>query len=185
MLIDFSQGGLKLVFEVDEEKRVLLKHFSCKEQKEGLIKQGCAYAIGDIHVTGENQSNHHGGKHTGHSGERTLRYVSHRILPREGGRTLEILLTDGKMNVTCHYEAYHGIAAVRAWVTVENISKEEIGLEYVPAFTYTGLCEGLEFHLGAQVVAAVAQYCTPYNLNLSTLVCILIVCHQQIGRAHV
>ncbi|MBR2354437.1 MAG: alpha-galactosidase [Clostridia bacterium] len=142
MILDFSKNGLYLVFEVDEKERLLLKHFSCKKQDPELVKSGTPFAVGDVHVTGEDQDDHHGGKHTGHSGTRSLRYVSHKIVECNGCETIEFLMTDGRMNVTAYYQIFDGVAGVRSWTKVENISQEPLGLEYVPSFSYVGINEG-------------------------------------------
>ena len=56
---------------------------------------------------------------------------------------MEFLLTDGRMNVTVHYQFYSGIYVVRSWTVVENISDMPIGLEYVSSFAYTGFNDGM------------------------------------------
>ena len=142
MILDFSKNGLYLIFEVDESERLLLKHISCKAPDPELVKAGSAFSVGDVHVTGMDQDDHHGAKHTGHSGTKTLRYVSHKITVTEGSEIIEFLMTDGRMNVTAYYQIYNGIAGVRAWSRVENISDEPLGLEYVPSFSYVGINDG-------------------------------------------
>ncbi len=142
MILDFSKQGLHLTFEVDDKKRVLLKHFSCQPRDPSLVKEGRPFAIGDVHVTGEDQNDHHGGKHTGHSGTGSLTYVSNKLHNHPHGKTVEFLLTDGKMNVSVFYQLYDRIAALRTWCEVENISDEPLGLEYVPSFSYVGFNEG-------------------------------------------
>ena len=66
MILDFSRKGLYLIFEVDEKERLLLKHISCQAPNPELVKAGACFSVGDVHVTGEDQSDHHGAKHTGH-----------------------------------------------------------------------------------------------------------------------
>ncbi len=142
MILDFSKNGLYLVFEVDEKGCLLFKHFSCKEQNPELVKTGACFAVGDVHVTEEDQEDHHGGRHTGHSGTKSLRYVSRRIIEMDGCETIEFLMTDGKMNVTAYYQLFDDVAGVRSWTNVENISEEPLGLEYVPSFSYVGINGG-------------------------------------------
>ena len=139
MILDFSKEGLSLIFEVNEYQRVLLKHFSANAPRCEINKVGTSYAIGDVHLNGTNQDSHHGFRHTGHYGTYSLKYVSHKLTEHKDGKTLEFLMTDGKMNVTVHYRMYDGINAIRSYTTVENISDENIGLVYVPSFSYCGI----------------------------------------------
>ena len=41
--------------------------------------------------------------------------------------------------VTSHYQFYDGIAVVRAWTTLYNGGKEDLGIEYVSSFAITGI----------------------------------------------
>lgn len=143
MILDFSRNGMNLVFEINDQNRVLLKHFSCLPETEEKAQSDTASSIGDVHVTGMNQSDHHGGKHTGHSGMKSLKYVSHTVTKNEQGDLISFLLADEHMSMTVYYQLYSDIAALRAWTVVENRSDEPLGLEYVGSFFYRGFCEGM------------------------------------------
>ena len=139
MILDFSQNNMKIVFEVTEAQRVVLKDFSVRsyqgEPKEKL--QWCA--ITDVHLAGENPNDHHGAKHTGTSGSFSLKYKTHRYYENEYGNKLEFDTYDDKIAVTQHYQFYRDLSVVRAWTTVTNIGTDVVGLEYVSSFAYTGL----------------------------------------------
>lgn len=143
MILDFSRNGLSLVFEITEKNRVKLKHLSCRPEEEDSLKIDSSLPIGDVHVSGQDQSDHHGAKHTGHSGQQSLYYVSHTVTENEDGELISFLLSDEKMNVTANYQLYRDVAALRSWTVVENISDEILGLEYVGSFLYRGFCEGM------------------------------------------
>lgn len=139
--LDFSQNGINIIFIITEENKVVLTNFSNKENKNKNTKW-CE--ITDIHVSGENQNDHHGGKHTGSSGIFSLKYRSHNYYENELGNKLEFNLEDDRMSVTVHYQFYTGIAAIRCWTTVKNISHVNIGLEYISSFAFTGIDSGNE-----------------------------------------
>ncbi|MBQ8408735.1 MAG: alpha-galactosidase [Clostridia bacterium] len=145
MLLDFSQNGLYMVFEVDEAGFVSLRHFSSNE-KESLRQtpKNLRYCrIVNIHCTGENPDDHHGAKHSGASRDNSLKYVTHRYYENKNGNKLEFDLADSTMAVTVHYQFYKNTAAVRSWSVVKNIGNEDIDLEYVSSFAYTGLEDGI------------------------------------------
>ncbi len=43
--------------------------------------------------------------------------------------------------VTCHWQFYDGVSAVRAWTSVKNVGQQAVGLEYVSSFALTGLAK--------------------------------------------
>lgn len=142
MILDFSQNNFNFIFEITEENTVALKEFSDKS-KNSLDKNLKWCSIADIHVSGENQNDHHGAKFTGTSGSVSLKYVSHRYYKNEYGNKLEFNLKDEKMSVVVHYQFYDDISAIRAWTSVTNITNKSLGLEYVSSFVYTGIDEGI------------------------------------------
>ena len=142
MILDFSHDRLCVVFEVTEDKTVILKKL-CRNSYEDdreFKPQWCNVA--EIHVSGENPDDHHFFKHTGASRCRSLKYVSHCYEKVPGGSNLEFLLEDDSLRVIVHYRFYTDVGAVRTWLTVKNISTENLGLEYVASFSYTGVDAG-------------------------------------------
>lgn len=141
MELNFSQQNLKIIFEITEDNTVALRHFSCndKELPEKKLKW-CS--IADIHISGEDADDHHGAKHTGCYGNKNLKYKEHKLYDNGLGKKLEFVLSDEKIIAVMHYQFFNGISAVRCWTTVKNISNENIGLEYVTSFCYTGFDNG-------------------------------------------
>ena len=139
MILDFSQNGINISFEVSEKGILTLREFELAPYRSNIKKDPDRFPAADIHICGDSSSGHHGSKHVGTSGGRSLKYQSHIQTENEYGNKLEINLADKRMNVTLHYQFYRGISAVRAWVTVTNIGEGKLGLEYVSSFSYTGL----------------------------------------------
>ena len=156
MILDFSQNGLYMIFEVDDGGLVSLRHFSTQE-KEFPRKKNLQYCrIVDVHCAGENPNDHHGFKHIGGSRTNKLKYVTHRYYTNDSGNKLEFDLADSTMAVTVHYQFYNDAAAIRSWSVVTNIGEEAIGLEYVTSFAYCGFEEG-EAHPNDNIFVYVPQ----------------------------
>lgn len=139
MILDFSQNKMNMIFEITEDNRVILVDFSTNACETVKQKDFRWCPIVEVHLTGENQNDHHGAKHTGTWGSVNLIYDTHKCYENEFGNKLEFFLSSDKLNVIVHYQFYRKISAVRTWSTVTNICDEPIGLEYVSSFSYTGL----------------------------------------------
>lgn len=139
MKLDFSEGKLTLIVDVDEKGRALVRHFCYGEPVDAREKKAKFCPLAEVHVTGENADDHHGMKHMGSYGAFTLTYVSHSEERTKSGKRVAILLTNGRMNVTVHYEIHAVSNTVIAYTEVENIGAEALGLEYVSSFVYAGL----------------------------------------------
>lgn len=142
MNLHFNNGKLHMTFEVTEKQKVLLLHFGCNDANEEIEKNERWCNICDVQLAGGNPDDHHGAKHTGTCGSESLKYVSHREFETADGKQLDIMLRDTQMQVTVHYRAYGDLSAIRCWTSVENISDEIIGLEYVSSFCYYGFDNG-------------------------------------------
>ena len=97
MILDVSQNGLSVVFEIDEDNKVALKNFSADNnvfQTERGLKWRPAL---ELHISGGNQDDHHGAKYTGTSGFFSLRYEEHKYYKNEYGNKLELSLKDDKI----------------------------------------------------------------------------------------
>ena len=142
VFLNFSENGINIVFEVTEDKKLLLSSFSNSEKhfdEEYTTSNVCSTVA--VQVMGENPDDHHGAKHTGTSCEKTLKYINHSYYENEYGNKLEFELQNDKLKVILNYQFYKNISAVKTWTDVFNISKENVGLEYISTFTYTGLCD--------------------------------------------
>ena len=87
MILDYSQNGFKMVFEVTDGGAVVLKHFGKKDEVVAKNKTNPKASVVNVHVSGDNPNDHHFFKHTGNSADYTLKYVSHAYYENElGGR---------------------------------------------------------------------------------------------------
>lgn len=140
MILDFSQNSLFVIFEITEDNNVTLNHFSkLPPSDKDKIKRNSL--ISDINIFGSKQDGRFGAKHIGESEITSLKYKKHNYYANEYGNKLEFLLSNSSVDVVAHYQFYNGIPAVRSWKTVINNSKENVGLEYVSSFSYTGISE--------------------------------------------
>ena len=139
MLLDFSQNGINIVFEVTDEDVLALKELGLSPHHLSVDKDIVRCAAVDIHLSGESAEEHHGSKHIGTYGARSLKYRSHSYNENKYGNKLELYLSNERIEATLHCQFFRGVAAVRFWVTVTNISSESVGLEYVSSFSYVGL----------------------------------------------
>ena len=141
MRLEFNENKLKTVFEVTDEGKLLLLHFSASDFDESKIGEKAKrwFTPFEVHISGENQNDHHGVKHTASSGSDTLLYKDHKYYENEFGSKLEFFLEDEHISAVLHYQFYNDISIVRSWMSVKNISKENIGLEYVSSFSLVGI----------------------------------------------
>lgn len=126
--LEFSENGLHLQFCVDDENRLLVEHIGTEKRE---MTPNRFFTPTEVFVTGENPDDHHGAKHTGCN---LLKYESH----RENGNELVFVLRNDKIRVQQHYDVVGDGKAVRSYATVENISGQKIGLEYVSSFCLYG-----------------------------------------------
>ncbi|MBQ7901648.1 MAG: alpha-galactosidase, partial [Clostridia bacterium] len=142
MQIVFSEKNLTAVFEISQDKQLQLLHFSnvpYSGMNDGAKKD---YTPVEVQLTGCNQDDHHGVKHTGTYGSKTLKYMSHEYYQNEHGNKLEFTLENGVIRTVLHYQFYTDISAVRAWTVLENISAECAEVEYVTSFSLLGIDSG-------------------------------------------
>ena len=142
MKFDFLSAKLRMVFGVTEEGKAFLHHFGCNNANEEIEKNARWCNPCDIQLAGGNPDDHHGAKHTGTCGSESLKYQSHTIFDTVDGKQLDLVLCDSQIKVTLHYRIYDGLSVVRCWTTVENISSQIIGLEYISSFCYYGFDNG-------------------------------------------
>lgn len=142
MILDLSRPNLSLIFEVTADKIAALRHLSCNGVDKDREKKLPYCNVAELQISGGDTFDIHFAKHTGTWGSRKLRYVSHTCLPYAHGEKLEILLSDGQIELTAHYQLYKDIAAIRSWSVVKNVSDHPVGIEYLSSFCYTGFDDG-------------------------------------------
>ena len=125
---NFYKNGMYMQFCIDDEKRLLINHIGINKND---LMENKFFAPTEVFVTGENPNDHHGAKHTGNN---TLKYESHYETENE----LVFVMNNGKIRVIQHYVFCCNIKVIRSYATVENISGQKIGLEYVSSFCLYG-----------------------------------------------
>ena len=150
MILDFSQNGVKAVFEITDNKKVLLRQFTRDGVEEIPDKNISLSSIVELQLAGKS----HGlaARNINCASDATLLYVNHNYFDTEDGKELDFTLADDECEVVMHYRFYNGIAAVRTWSTVT--AKTDIGIEYISSFA----CATYDFGLDARVYI-------PHNTN--------------------
>ena len=144
MLLEIKENGIYLIFEITDEKEVLLLHCSCffdTRPFTAIEKKKRWFRLVELQISGYNQDDHHGGKHTGTSPGSLLRYVTHFDGHNDLGRLLKIVQNYHGIEVETYFQFYDGLPVIRSWNTVTNSSNDSITLEYLSSFALTGLCE--------------------------------------------
>lgn len=146
MDINIQENGIYLHIQVTQEGDVRLLHGSCRPEKKMIVPDNKArwYRLAELQVSGFDQNDNHGNKHTGCSPSSLMRYCGHRDMSNKFGRKLEIVQEYQGLMLTSHFQFYHGIPAIRCWNTVENKGTEDFPIEYLSSFALTGLSEEAE-----------------------------------------
>lgn len=139
MILTFEEKNLKMVFEVTEDKNLYLLEFSNSQNCDIDDEIKKYFPAIELQISGENQNDHHGSKHTVTSASVSLKYVKHNYYKNEIGNKLEFLLKNKSVSVVLNYQFYDNISVVRSWNEVKNISDAPVGLEYISSFTLTGI----------------------------------------------
>ncbi len=126
--LEFYKNALHLQFCIDDEGRLLIEHIGLAKHAQNNSK---FLTPTEVFITGKNLDDHHGAKHTGGS---ILKYESH----REEKNSLIFVMSNDKIRITQHYDFFEGIKAMRAYASIENISNENIGIEYISSFCMYG-----------------------------------------------
>ena len=167
MMIVLTEGKLNVRFRVNDDKTVELVNFSTLDHSPDMPMQAAQPEEGVFapfrprqflaaHVTGECAGGFHAAKHDSGSVSAEWRYVSHSLEENELG-TLLTLSVEAPNGLAADYcmQTYKGLTVVRTWSTLTNRSDNDIGLEYVSSFYYSGVGKNrtsgnydkVEFHI--------------------------------------
>lgn len=141
-IISLSENRIHVAIEVTGEKDVRLLHFSSLPYDEATHKnaeQRKRCRLVEVQVTGENQDDHHGSKHTRTNPGFLLEYKDHRDFRNHEGRKLEIELEKDGLIVISHIQFYDNVSVVRSWTELINKSEFAKGIEYVSSFALSGI----------------------------------------------
>ncbi|MCC2683922.1 MAG: hypothetical protein K0R75_821 [Paenibacillaceae bacterium] len=141
------ENGVHLVVGITEDADIRLLHVSASPYPDTAgtnNKNTKMCRLLEVHVTGEDQDDHHGSKHTGSMPGNRLKYSTHRDYRNHIGRKIEFFLRDeiSGLEAVVHWQFYDGIAVFRTWTLLTNRGDASLGIEYVTSFAYTGLADG-------------------------------------------
>lgn len=140
MRFEIKENRIHMVFEVTENNELRLLNFSDDGTENIMSEKQQKYAQAvEIQITGDNQNDHHGAKHTCCGSRERLKYISHSISENSLGKKLEIQLADECISVILNYQLYNGVSVVRCWTDIKNISSEPVGIDYISSFSLTGI----------------------------------------------
>lgn len=124
--LNFCKNGMYLKFSITEENRLIILGINDTD-KFNEIEGNKYYTPVELHTTGSNPDDLHGSKHTGSD---DLFYDGY----TESDNELIIKLKNDRVSVKMIYEFFEGIKTVRTHSEIQNISSENIGVEYVSSF---------------------------------------------------
>ena len=135
-----------MLFRSTKEGDVQLLNCSCHDNDNMNIPEKKArwYRLAEVQVSGFDQNDHHGNKHTGCSPSIQMRYRTHHDYHNCWGRKLEIIQEYSNLWLTTHIQFYDGISVLKCWNTLDNQDKTEYPVEYISSFALTVLSENAE-----------------------------------------
>lgn len=143
--IEINENGILMLFEVTEEQKIKLLHFSASPFSDRDVSTWVGaepFTVVEVQVSGlDRAGERHGTKYVRTSPGSRLTLKEFRDDRNATGRKIEVEMQDEGTGlvVTSHYQFYDGIAVVRAWTTLYNGGKEDLGIEYVSSFAITGI----------------------------------------------
>ena len=140
-IIKIHENCINAFFKITDDGRARLVRMSLSGTEDEQLPAGGESGLVQVKTADYGYEGHHGAKHITAGFSERLRYVSHSDTRSEDGKRRVFALTqeaDG-IYVTSHYIFYSGIAAVRAYTTVENRSEKPVTLEFVSSFQLFGL----------------------------------------------
>ncbi len=143
--MQIDENGILMLFEVTEEQKIKLLHFSAAPFSDKDISTWVGtepFQVVEVQVSGlDRPGERHGTKYVRTSPGYRLTLKEFRDHRNASGRKIEVVTQDRETGliVTSHYQFYDGIAVVRAWTTLYNGGKENLGIEYVSSFAITGI----------------------------------------------
>ena len=148
--IDIVCEKSQISFMIDEEQHVHLMYAGERYDTEKLLSQFAGqqkvFPMTQVQLTGDN-IHHKGIKLSSGGTADRLVYRGHTVEENRQGKLLRITENDettGLEIVSC-FQMYFDTACIRMWKTARNGGTEELGLEWLSSFTYTGLLQQDDF----------------------------------------
>ncbi len=147
MLLKINENNVHLNLYLSTDTSAKLVHLSYRPQIAGVDLQDNSaryYNIADLHLSGFNQLDHHGNKHTGSNPSNDMKYVSHKDYRNAHGRKLEITQQYENIFLITHYQLFDGVSVIKSWNEAVNKGAEDQYIEYISSFSLVGLTEDMQ-----------------------------------------
>lgn len=148
--LSFSENQINLVLEISEDGELHLLHCSplpfCEELIPNEKVSRKCFSLLEVHVSGCDQDDHHGRKHTGCNPGAAWYFKGYRDFRTHEGRRLEFIQQAGSLRATSCFQFYDSIKAFRAYSVLKNCGAVPIPLEYVSSFVLLGVDKEASSH---------------------------------------
>ena len=142
--IILKENGLIAHFEVDEANHLYFYGIRNEGSLAPTIqeKDRAAYTAVEIKITGADTTGRHmGTKAIGLLCPELPKYVTHACITDATGKRYTFHLETSLLHIKLNYLFVSGSKTVRSWTEVTNVSKTDVGLEYVSSFALTGFAD--------------------------------------------
>jgi alpha-galactosidase len=138
-----QENGITMELVLEEGKSARLTYCSALNKPQNMfIKDDKRYTLAELQVSGFDQQDHHGNKHTGSSPSLLMTYSGHNDYRNEMGRKLEVTQSYNDLELVSHIQFFDSIQVIRTWNEVKNNSDKTYPIEYISSFCLTGLSLG-------------------------------------------
>lgn len=143
--IHISENGINIVFEITDERRVKLLHFSALPFDEKNICSRSAstgFSLFELQLSGIcRDGEYFGDKHIFTAPASRMTLADFADKNNSLGRKLEITTHDAQTGFTVisHMQFYTGTSVVRTWAEIINEGEQEQTIEYVSSFALLGI----------------------------------------------
>ena len=138
MRITLRENGLILDILVTSDGDVRLLNLSPKELPDPEDSRW--FRLLELQLSGQNQDDNCGSKHTGTQPGSLLRYAGHEVSRNRFGARVEVRQRWKGLTAVSHFQFYDGVCAVRSWTELTSAETETVHpVEYLSSFRLTGL----------------------------------------------
>lgn len=145
-----DENGIQMLFEVDDQRRIKLLHFSALPYSEDKIDPNYgkeAFRLAELQVSGLNKTgNRFGIQYVSTGPGARLLLKEFTDMRNETGRLISVVMEDDPaatdytgLETHTYYQFFDGIPVLRTWTEVINQGKANCGLEYVSSFALSGM----------------------------------------------
>lgn len=94
-----------------------------------------AFPLIQLHLSGDNQNDHHARKHLGGTAGAELKYISHSVRVTGPDTVLDIRLCSARIDATLHVLCRENCPVIQCQSEVTNLSQEPVGIEYLSSLS--------------------------------------------------